>query len=213
MSYKLFELYYNPKIIGKKNIPDNGPTILCGNHLDELDFKLVKCATKRDIVWFDNNLVEAKKQLENNGVVGIFPEGVINIYRLLQFKIMNLEQEIIRINNSKHMRGTDCMTEVARLQTKIAKEFQNIDLIKKQLSLRGIKVNDFDVILPFGNESINLALEFGAKIVPFALTNNYYFRSKDLKIFFGNSYEPQGNDKEEKYNLEEKVRKLIYKNF
>ena len=52
MKNKFFKLYYNPKIIGAKNIPSNGPVILCGNHLNPLDYKLVSCATKRNIVWY-----------------------------------------------------------------------------------------------------------------------------------------------------------------
>ena len=213
MSNMFFKLCYRPKTIGAKNIPIEGPVILCGNHLDEYDSKLVSCATKRKIVWLNNNLDEVKKQLENGGIVGIFPEKVINIYRLVQLKIMFLEQEIIRVNNNKHMRGTDCMTEVAHIQSKIGGELQKIDLIKKQLLLFGITINEFDVILPFNNEVINLSLEYNAKIVPFALTNDYNFRSNNLKVIFGKSYEPKESVNIEKNKLEEKVRKLIYKNF
>ena len=120
MKNKFFKLYYNPKIIGAKNIPSNGPVILCGNHLNPLDYKLVSCATKRNIVWYkQNNLEEVKKELKNNGIVGIFPEKVINIYRLLQIDIMLLEQEINKINSCKYMRGTECMNEVARIRNKI----------------------------------------------------------------------------------------------
>lgn len=213
MKNKFFKLYYNPKIIGAKNIPSNGPVILCGNHLNPLDYKLVSCATKRNIVWYkQNNLEEVKKELKNNGIVGIFPEKVINIYRLLQIDIMLLEQEINKINSCKYMRGTECMNEVARIRNKIGLKLQEIDLIKNQLSLSGISVKDFDVILPFNDDAIKLSNEYSALIVPFALTNDYSFRSNNLKVIFGKSCTISDNNMDKEI-LENKVRKLIYKNY
>ena len=103
----IFKIYYNPKIIGKENIPTKGPIILAGNHVHLFDQCLTILATKRCIhymakrEYFDNKKVawffkgtgcisvdrskkdiEAKQKaidvLNEEGAIGIFPEGTRN---------------------------------------------------------------------------------------------------------------------------------------
>lgn len=100
----VFTVLYRVEVIGKENIPDSGPLILCANHNGELDMffigykikRLVRYMAKEEL--FRNPLlgriirwlgafpvkrgkadVEAIKTslrlLENNEVLGIFPEG------------------------------------------------------------------------------------------------------------------------------------------
>ena len=45
----LFQLYYNPTIIGAENIPDDGAIIIAGNHKHVFDQCLTIMATKRVI--------------------------------------------------------------------------------------------------------------------------------------------------------------------
>ena len=100
----IYKLWYNPKIIGKENIPKNGPVVIVGNHVHIMDQCNVILATKRcihymakkeyfdkkSIAWFfkscgcipvdrsikDENAKEAGIEvLENDNVLGIFPEG------------------------------------------------------------------------------------------------------------------------------------------
>ena len=47
----LFRLYYNPKIIGKENIPNEGPIIIASNHKHVYDQCPSIMATKRVIHW------------------------------------------------------------------------------------------------------------------------------------------------------------------
>lgn len=112
----LYKLWYNPKIIGKENIPKEGPILLCGNHIHVMDQCSVMVSTKRMIhymakkeyfdgkfAWFFKAVgcisvnrsikdTEAKehaiKLLENGYAVGIFPEGTRNRTKepLLPFK-------------------------------------------------------------------------------------------------------------------------------
>ena len=45
----VFKFYYNPKIIGKENIPKEGPIIIAGNHKHLYDQCLPIISTKRPI--------------------------------------------------------------------------------------------------------------------------------------------------------------------
>lgn len=111
----LFKVLYRPTIIGKENIKNSGRLILAGNHTHNLDCALLISSTKRNIhflakselfkgikkVLFSNmglipvnrkkkdhkSLEMAYKYLENNKVVGIFPEGTIGKKTMLPFKI------------------------------------------------------------------------------------------------------------------------------
>lgn len=113
----LFKLLFRPKIIGINNIPSKGKIILAGNHTNNLDCVLLLSSTKRNIhflakkelfigikkIIFNNlglipvdrskknsNVLRiAEKYLENDLVVGIFPEGTTEkgCGYLLPFKV------------------------------------------------------------------------------------------------------------------------------
>ena len=100
----LFKIFYRPKIYGIENIPKNGKIILAGNHTNNFDSVLLMSSTKRNIhflakvelfkgvkkIIFNNLglipvdrskkdksevLKEAKNYLNEDLVIGIFPEG------------------------------------------------------------------------------------------------------------------------------------------
>lgn len=103
---KLFISLYRPTYINKKYIPQNSNFILAGNHTSYLDPILVASATKKCVHFFSkdslykgikkpifkglgiipvNRNIKDKnalnlgiKTLNNNMVIGIFPEGTIN---------------------------------------------------------------------------------------------------------------------------------------
>lgn len=112
----LFKVIFRPNIIGIENIPNEGRIILAGNHTSNLDCILLMSSTKRHIhflakdeLWkfpkniiFDNLglipvnrrekdsncLKMARQYLNNELVIGIFPEGTISkTGNLLPFKI------------------------------------------------------------------------------------------------------------------------------
>ncbi len=100
------KIFYKVQIIGNENINKNESTILVGNHTNNLDSLLIISSTKRNIrflakkelfkglfksLFLKSGLIPvdrnkknpeakeiAKKALENNEVICIFPEGTIN---------------------------------------------------------------------------------------------------------------------------------------
>lgn len=106
--YVLSHIFYRVEIIGKENIPNEGPAILCGNHLHAFDSVLLVARTKRKIHfiakkelfrhrfmrWIEKPFglipidtkeksdIEAIKKslkvLKNDEILGIFPEGTRN---------------------------------------------------------------------------------------------------------------------------------------
>ena len=102
----IFRLYYNPKIIGKENIPKDGAILIVGNHKHLYDQCLTIIATRRPIhymakkeyfdgkmSWFfklagcipvdrskkdENATKKALTTLDQKKALGLFPEGTRN---------------------------------------------------------------------------------------------------------------------------------------
>lgn len=175
----IFKLYYNPKIINKEVIPKNGPILIVGNHKHVYDQCLTIIATKRFInymakkeyfdsklAWFfkgtgcisvdrskkdDNATNKALEILNNNGAVGLFPEGTRN------------------------------------------------------------KTKEF--LLPFKFGTVSMAKKTNATIVPFGLTGDYKFRSKNLTVRYGTPFKVDNMTLEEANNkLYKEVEKLMKEN-
>ncbi|MFD1360574.1 lysophospholipid acyltransferase family protein [Lentibacillus salinarum] len=95
---------YRIRVIGKNNIPENGPVIICSNHISNLDPPVVGITSPRDIYFMAkgelfekpflgkllsgiqafpvkrgmgdrNALRKGLKILENGNTLGLFPEG------------------------------------------------------------------------------------------------------------------------------------------
>ncbi len=102
----IFKAVYKPEIIGNERIPKTGRIILAGNHTNYFDCILVSCATDRCVHYLAKDelmrgplkiifknlgiipvnrrtkdkaaLETAVKYLNDEKLIGIFPEGTIN---------------------------------------------------------------------------------------------------------------------------------------
>ncbi len=103
----IFKLYYKPKIIGKENVPKDGPIIMAANHIHLMDqcgpilstkrvihymakneyfvkkrtawfFKLAGCIPVNRQIHDEHAKEEAMKVLYDKKALGIFPEGTRN---------------------------------------------------------------------------------------------------------------------------------------
>ena len=156
----IFKFYYNPKIIGKENIPKDGSILLVGNHIHLMDQCVPILSTKRivnymakkeyfdnkKVAWFfksagcipvdrskkdDNAVSKALNILNNGGAIGLFPEGTRN---------------------------------------------------KTDLFLQ-----------PFKFGAVSMAKKTNSYLVPFGITGDYTFRSKNLTVRFGKPFKITDN--------------------
>lgn len=102
----LFKLLFHPHIINNKNIPEKGRIVLAGNHKNILDCVLLLSSTKRTVHFLakieltkgplgfifkhlgiipvdrkgkdKSALPKAVNALNENKIIGIFPEGTLN---------------------------------------------------------------------------------------------------------------------------------------
>lgn len=99
-----FSVFFKVKLIGRENIPEKGPVVLCANHRSMTDMFFIACFINRWIYWMSkhelhkNKLLAlilkllgsfpirrgkanvesfktAYKLLEEGHIIGIFPEG------------------------------------------------------------------------------------------------------------------------------------------
>ena len=112
----LIKIIFRPKVIGKENIPKDGPLIFAGNHKHAVDPTMVMMSTKRIVHYMakeelfrglhgilfkniglikvyrgrsnPNAVIEAENVLNKGGTIGIFPEGTRNksTEELLKFR-------------------------------------------------------------------------------------------------------------------------------
>lgn len=174
----IFKLYYNPKIIGKQNIPTEGPILIVGNHKHLYDQCLPILATKRPIHYM------AKKEYFDSKMAWFFKMmGCIPVDR--SKKDNNATTKALEVLNNGLALGL--FPEGTRNKTK-------------------------EFLLPFKFGTVSMAKKTNAMIVPFGLTGDYKFRSKNLTIRFGTPYKVTNDLETENQKLEKIVEDLMKEN-
>ncbi len=150
----LFKFYYNPKIIGAENIPDDGAIIIAGNHKHVFDQCLTIMATKRVIHYM------AKKEY--------FEGGLAPFFRLVG---------CIPVDRSRKDFSS------AKSALTVLKDDGAIGIFPE-----GTRNKTDKFMLPLKHGTVSMAKKTDAYIVPFGLTGEYKFRSKNLQVIFGKPF-------------------------
>jgi 1-acyl-sn-glycerol-3-phosphate acyltransferase len=171
----IFKLYYNPKIINKEYIPDDGPILIVGNHKHLYDQCLAILATKRYIRY-----MAKKEYFDNKKVAWFFKSvGCISVDRSRK----DTAATNAAIETLKNGGAIGLFPEGTRNKTKL-------------------------FLLPFKYGAVSMAKKTDAYIVPFGITGDYKFRSKNLRIIFGKPFKVTDMDLE---SANEKLYKTVEK--
>ncbi len=174
----IFKWYYHPTIIGKENIPKEGPILIVGNHKHLYDQCLAIISTKRLIHYM------AKKEYFDGKFAWFFKlVGCIPVDR--SKKDPHATEEALKVLNNGWALGL--FPEGTRNKTK-------------------------EFLLPFKFGAVSMAKKTNATIVPFGITGDYKFRSKNLTIRFGKPYKTEQDLETENKKLERIVGSLMKEN-
>ena len=175
----IFKLYYHPKVIGKEEIPKEGPILIVGNHKHLYDQCLAIISTKRMIHYM------AKKE---------YFDGKMRWF----FKMVGC----IPVDSSKK---DDAATTSA---LEVLNDGGAIGLFPE-----GTRNKTEEFLLPFKFGAVSMASKTNATIVPFGITGDYKFRSKNLVMRFGTPFKVGDMDLETaNKKLYEEVKSLMEEN-
>lgn len=176
----IFKLYYNPKVIGKENIPKNGSILIVGNHKHLYDQCLTIISTKRGIHYM------AKKEYFDNKKVAWFFKGT----------------GCISVDRSKKDNKS------VELALSVLKNNGAIGLFPE-----GTRNRTNEILLPFKFGAVSMAKKTDAYLVPFGITGDYKFRSKNLTIRYGKPFKVTDMELEDaNEKLYNEVKRLIEEN-
>jgi len=176
----IFKFYYNPKVIGKENIPEDGSILVVGNHIHLMDQCVPILSTKRVI-----NYMAKKEYFDNKKVAWFFKSaGCIRVDR-----------------SKKDENAVSTALEVLENGGAIG------------LFPEGTRNKTKDLLLPFKFGAVSMANKTDSYLVPFGISGEYKFRSKNLVVEFGKPFKVKNNDLESaNKKLEKEIRNLILKN-
>lgn len=175
----LYKLYYNPRVYNAEVIPKEGPIVIAGNHKHIMDQCSVIISTKRVIHYM------AKKEYFDDKKVAWFFRftGCIPVNR--QIKDAEAKSTAIEVLNQNGAIG---------------------------IFPEGTRNKTDEFLLPFKFGAVSLAKKTNATIVPFGISGDYKFRSKNLKVYFGKPFKVDKMTLEEANNkLREEISKAMKK--
>ena len=176
-----YRLRYRPTIIGKENIPKNGPIIMCGNHKHTRDQMNVMIVTRRVIHYM------AKEEYFEGNFAWFFRlAGCIKVDR----RIHDEDAKRIALDYLNNGQAIGIFPEGTRNKTLGTKE--EVDL------------------LPFKYGAVSLAKKSNALIVPFGISGEYTGRKGNLVCKIGKPFSVKDMELEDANNLlRENILKLM----
>ncbi len=128
----LFRKLFRPTVIGAENIPEDGRIIIAGNHTHFMDCITVACSTKRVVHFLGKSelleppwrpffkpfglipvhrghrdkaaLSSAIEVLEDDKVIGIFPEGKVKLKSEAKYTVTPFKFGAVRMANKTNSR-------------------------------------------------------------------------------------------------------------
>lgn len=168
----------------------------------------------------------ALEVLNNDWALGIFPEGTRN--GLKEEKAKEYYDKYIKdISFEEFYKKAKSIktSEIAYLEELLEKEvitkkdfiknIYNIDVFLKEL-VKNKKIKEADyydhIYLPFKFGAVSMAKKTGSVIVPFVITGDYKFRSKNLKVRIGKPLKPMDDLEKANANLRKAMIDLYKEN-
>ncbi len=229
----IFKGYYRPIIIGKENIPEKGNAIIAGDHIHLYDQCHVIVSTKRPIFymakkeyfddkktkWFfegvgcipvdrskkDESATEsALEVLNNDNLLGIFPEGTRNnpkaekikeIYdKYLSNMRFNFVRDTLR-DKSVRLSQLNFLLKLYEDKKITQEELDNaiphIDAtLKLYVDKKLITIDEYfdSLLLDFKFGAVSLAKKTNSPIIPMVTTGDYKHKSTNLIVQFGKPF-------------------------
>lgn len=170
---------------------------------------------------------KAIEVLINNLALGLFPEGTRNglkeekikeIYNLYLKDNLPYQEALIKLKKNKTSQYN--FLEDLLLKKIITKDefidniFEIDEFLKDLIINKRITTEEYfsNLLLPFKFGAVSMASKTNSYLVPYAITGEYKFRSKNLVIRIGKSFKI-GNDLEkENQRLYEEIKKLMKEN-
>lgn len=170
---------------------------------------------------------KAIEVLNNNLALGLFPEGTRNglkeekikeIYNVYLKDNLSYQEAIVKLKKNKTSQYN--FLEDLFLKKIITKDefidniFEIDEFLKDLIINKRITTEEYfsNLLLPFKFGAVSMASKTNSYLVPYAITGEYKFRSKNLVIRIGKSFKI-GNDLEkENQRLYEEIKKLMKEN-
>ena len=252
----IYKFWYKPEIIGKENIPTEKRFILAGNHIHIMDQCNVIISTKRTIhymakkEYFDNKKVawffksagcipvdrtkkdekattSAIKVLEEDEVLGIFPEGTRNGLKEERIKELYenyFKKEIeyneffkkVKMNKTSQVNCLETIMNDKKITIEEFKKniYQTDKYLKKLIKDKIITKKYYydNILLPLKYGTVSLAKKTKSKIVPFVIIGDYKFRGNNLKVIIGKPIDVEDDLEKANINLDKTMKKMIEEN-
>ncbi len=162
--------------------------------------------------------------LNNDQLLGLFPEGTRN--KLKESQIKELYNKYMKEKKSydefyklvKNNRTSEMNYLEELYDNKIINEdefMDNIynvdDYLKILINEKRISKDDYyeHILLPLKFGAVSMAKKTSSPIVPFVITGDYKFRSKNLKVLIGEPIDPIDDLEKANKQLDEKMKKMI----